>query len=526
MPDTTHRFLGLRENPFNITPDPRFLVQTGNVRQVFADLTHAIHAHKGLILLTGDVGTGKTILVHHLLAHLEKQGIPSSFIFNSHLDVDELFRMVLADFEIAGRRNTAPLALLQDWLAERGRMSGNAVLIIDEAQGLSLEVLEEIRLLLDMEAARGKALQVILVGQREFDEKLKRLEYRAIRQRIAVRCTTLALGRAEAEEYISGRLRAAGAGAGDIQFSQEASDLLYFYSRGVPRVLNLLCESSALYAHAAGAQAVSGEIVEEAAHQLQFDDYRPVGPNARRSRAAVAGAAGYDSGPASAPAWELPAQGQERIEKKYPVIQFPEALALNWTATPEAVSKQSAEKAKINTTAPKSDVSGVTVSEVKPEQPNVAVPPVGYEDQRLPEAPTVERLVEEEEVVEVAPAARMLAAVPAKPKTESKTVYARKAQAPLSPRGRARRGASDFSRSVRLTLNRAKRDIGDFGHTAAKSAARFAASMHREGVAWLGKQQSWNRMWDDVLRWLQEPIGGGKPHRSVSHKTAFPPPGD
>src|SRR5579872_6718165 len=190
MPDITHRFLGLRENPFNITPDPRFLVQTGNVRQVFADLTHAIHAHKGLILLTGDVGTGKTILVHHLLAHLEKQGIPASFIFNSHLDVNELFRMVLADFEIAGRRNTAPLALLQDWLAERGRMAGNAVLIIDEAQGLSLEVLEEIRLLLDVEAARGKALQVILVGQREFDEKLKRLEYRAIRQRIAVRCTT------------------------------------------------------------------------------------------------------------------------------------------------------------------------------------------------------------------------------------------------------------------------------------------------------------------------------------------------
>lgn len=523
MPDTTHRFLGLRENPFNITPDPRFLVQTGNVRQVFADLTHAVHARKGLILLTGDVGTGKTILVHHLLAHLEKQGIPSSFIFNSHLDVNELFRMVLADFEIAGRRNTAPLALLQDWLAERGRMAGNAVLIIDEAQGLSLQVLEEIRLLLDVEAARGKALQVILVGQREFDEKLKRLEYRAIRQRIAVRCTTLALGRAEAEEYISGRLQAAGAEAADIQFSQEASELLYFYSRGVPRVLNLLCERSALYAHAAGAQAVSGEIVEEAAHQLQFDDQRPVGPNGRRSRAAASGATQQDSSPANAPAWELSAQGQGRIEKKYPVIQFPETVGSSWTAAPEAVSRQRAETTKVNTTAAKSDVIGAPIAEAEPEPPNVDVPPLGDIGQQRPtEAPTVERLVEEEEVVEVAPAARMLAAVPARPKAEPKTVYAKKAQAPRSSRGRGRREVSGFSRSVRLTLDRAKRDIGNFGH----SAAKFAASMHREGSAWIGRPQSWNRVWDDVLRWLQEPIGGGKPHRSVSHKTAFPPPGD
>lgn len=520
MPDTSHSFLGLSENPFNITPDPRFLIATENVRQVFADLAHAIHARKGLILLTGDVGTGKTILVHHLLDHLQKQRIVSSFIFNSHLDINELFRMVLADFAIGPQRNTTPLSQLQDWLAERGRQSGNAVLIIDEAQGLSLQVLEEIRLLLDMEAARGRALQVILVGQRELDDKLRRPEYRPIRQRIGVRCTTMALSREEADEYVSGRLKVVGAGPEKIQFSRAAADLLYFYSRGVPRVLNLLCERSSLYAHATGSQPVSGDIVEEVARQLQFDDHRPIAPSPWRTRAAAAGVHRQDSSPMEAPTWELPAESRERIEKKYPVIQFPEALASEWTTTmsSEAGRELEAEKAKTSSTAMAAKAPDMTAS-TAPEALEPFKPasfPVTDEDARQAEAPTVESLVDEDEEAETAPVASLLAAVPAKPKQAAK---------PPERHPTAewrRRTPPGFDRPVRLTLQRLKRDVANFG----QSAARLAASMQRGSAAWFARPQSWNRVWDDLLRWLQEPIGGGKAHRSVSHKTAFPPPGD
>jgi general secretion pathway protein A len=278
MQRTLRRFFGLRENPFHVTPDPRFLVVTDQMRRTLAELTYAIETHKGLVLLTGEVGTGKTLLVRHLLDYLRRAEIPHALIFNPHLDVNNFFNLVLPEFGLSPRPNVSPVAQLRDWLAlPGGGHRDSAVLIVDEAQGLGLEVLEEIRLLSNADPARSRSLQVILAGQPELDEKLKRPEFRAIRNRISIRCSTRPLSRAEVDAYIGGRLKAAGAST-EIAFPSEAANLLYFYSRGIPRLLNVLCEHSLLRAYSNRLRAVSAEIIEEVAHDLQVDDLKPLGP--------------------------------------------------------------------------------------------------------------------------------------------------------------------------------------------------------------------------------------------------------
>jgi general secretion pathway protein A len=273
------RFFGLRESPFNANPDPRYLFLTSQIREALAGLTYGIQDRKGFILLTGEVGTGKTTLLNRLLDWLHRQQVATAFIFNSQLDVSNLFDFILADFEIPcdSREKSQVLLRLNQWLLERYRAGETAVLIVDEAQNLSLPVLEEIRLLTNLETSTEKLLQIVLSGQPELEEKLKLPQLRQFRQRITLRCHTAPLTLEETYGYIAERLRIAGAN-GEPIFSKEAIQAVHTYSLGIPRVMNLLCEHSLINAYVDHLRPVPVKLVEEVAREFQLDEIAPTAP--------------------------------------------------------------------------------------------------------------------------------------------------------------------------------------------------------------------------------------------------------
>jgi len=267
---------GLRENPFGVNPNPKHIFLTRQTQKAFDDMAAGIRTRQGLILLTGDVGTGKTTLINSLLAWLEGEGTPTALVVNSHLEANELFELMLDDFGVSGYgQGGSAFARLNAWLLELHRSGRTAVLIIDEAQGLPSHTLEEIRLLLNLETPIGKLLQVVLSGQPEFEQKLRRSELRQIHQRVAIRCRTAPMTSEETRACIRQRLRSAGAEDGSI-FSVEATDTAFFYSRGIPRIINLLCEHALLKALATGTRPVTASMIEDASRELQFDLDRPV----------------------------------------------------------------------------------------------------------------------------------------------------------------------------------------------------------------------------------------------------------
>jgi general secretion pathway protein A len=271
-------FFGLHDNPFRANPDPRYLVLTQQTQDSLDQLVEGIRSRKGLLLLTGEVGTGKTLLLNHLIEWLDRERIPKAFIFNSHLKVSELFDLILTDFGIPflAQRGT-PLVHFTSWLQDRFRAGETAVLIVDEAQGLALNVIEELCMLLNLQTPEGNLLQIILCGQPEFEEMLQRPGLRQMRQRVAVRCRTLPLTLEETHAYIANRLRVAGASDSEaLIFHPECVQALFLYSGGIPRVLNLLCEQAIIRASREHLRPVPGRIVGEAAHQFQLDGARPV----------------------------------------------------------------------------------------------------------------------------------------------------------------------------------------------------------------------------------------------------------
>jgi general secretion pathway protein A len=283
------RFFGLRENPFNVNPNPRYLFLTPQTQDALDKLTYGIQTRKGLFLLTGEVGTGKTTMVNHLLDRLHQQQTPTAFVFNCHMETRHLFDFILADFGVPSdsRTDSTILMRLNRWLLERHRANDNPVLIVDEAQGLSFEVLEEIRLLQNLETPSEKLLQVVLVGQPELEEKLNRHELRQLRQRITVRCRTAPLTLEECHGYIQSRLHIAGANGNPI-FTLEAMNAVSLLSRGIPRLMNLLCEDSLMSAYVEDVRPVPGRIVEEAARRFQLGEARSlVSPAAHINPAGV-----------------------------------------------------------------------------------------------------------------------------------------------------------------------------------------------------------------------------------------------
>jgi general secretion pathway protein A len=269
-------FFGLGRNPFNVNPDPRDLFWTPQTIRALTELTNAIETRKSLVVLTGEVGTGKTTLINHLLHSLRERELPVAFVFNSHLDIDNLYDFILADFgikeDLSRPRNVHKV--LQDWLFARRRAGQHPILIVDEAQGLSFQVLEEIRMLLNLEVEGEKLIQIVLSGQPELDLTLAKPQLLQLRQRISLRCKTAALTIAETHDYIHRRLEFGGAQHERI-FTPEALDAVYFYSGGTPRVVNLLCEQALMRAHSSHQIPVPSQAVEEVAREFQFDDFKP-----------------------------------------------------------------------------------------------------------------------------------------------------------------------------------------------------------------------------------------------------------
>jgi general secretion pathway protein A len=272
-------FFGLKENPFNVNPDPRYLFLTQHTQEALACLTYGIETRKGFILLTGEVGTGKTTLLNKLLDWLHEQNIATAFVFNPRLTVSEFFDFMMADFGIAcdSHDKSQRLLKLNHWLLERYRAGERAVLIVDEAQNLSSELLEEIRLLTNLETATEKLLQIVLCGQPELHQNLIQPELRQLRQRITLRAKTRPLTLEETRGYIAERLRTAGGLPGEI-FSPEAVDMLHRHAAGIPRVTNLLAEHALISAFVEQQKPISPEIVDAVARETEFCEATPTAP--------------------------------------------------------------------------------------------------------------------------------------------------------------------------------------------------------------------------------------------------------
>src|SRR6201981_3187262 len=236
-------FFGLRANPFNVNPDPRYLFLTRHTEEALACLTYGIQSRKGFVLLTGEVGTGKTTLINKLMEWLRLQQVATAFIFNSRMDVPQLLDFMMADFGIPcdTKSKSQILQRLYNWLLDRYRAGETAVLIIDEAQNLSDEVLEEIRLMTNLETFTEKLLQIVLVGQPELETKLKQPQLRQLRQRLTLRAKTHPLSLKETKASVQQRLRIAGSDGREI-FEPEALVSIHKYANGIPRVVNLVCE--------------------------------------------------------------------------------------------------------------------------------------------------------------------------------------------------------------------------------------------------------------------------------------------
>jgi general secretion pathway protein A len=265
-------FFGLRENPFNVNPDPRFLVPTQETKETLASLTYGVQQRRGFILLTGEVGTGKTTILNMFLEWLHKANLATAFIFNPRLNVIEFFDFMMTDFGIPCESDLKSQKLIRvsQWLLDHYRANQAAVLIIDEAQNLSDDVLEEIRLLTNLETAREKLLQMVLSGQPELEHKLNQPVLRQLRQRITLWCKTHPLTHQQVQVYINERLRIAGRESGAI-FSPGAVHAIHRYSRGIPRIINLLCDHALITAYAEGRSSVPEDIIDGVAKEFGLE---------------------------------------------------------------------------------------------------------------------------------------------------------------------------------------------------------------------------------------------------------------
>jgi general secretion pathway protein A len=270
-------YYGLKDNPFNVSPDPRYLFLTKQVEESLSGLMYAVGTRKGFVTLTGEVGTGKTTLLNRLLDWLRQQHAKTAFLFNSLIDSSQLFDFILAEFEIPceSHLKSQQLMKLNQWLLQRHSAGETAVLIVDEAQNLTYPVLEEIRLLTNLETSTEKLLQIVLSGQPELDEKLNLPELRQLRQRIMLRCRTSALTEEQTHAYVAERLRVGGAN-GEPIFSPEAIETVHLYSLGIPRVVNLICEHALINAYVEQQRPIQPKIIEEIAREFQLDEVQPI----------------------------------------------------------------------------------------------------------------------------------------------------------------------------------------------------------------------------------------------------------
>lgn len=265
-------FFGLQTPAFQASPDPRFLCMTPRTREVLASLQYGIAERKGFVVMTGEVGTGKTTLLKSVLSWFPEKIVSTAFVFNPRLDALDFLEFVLTDFGIPPRERTKSGMLLQlnRWLIDRFRENALCVIVVDEAQNLSQDLLEEIRLLTNLETSAEKLLQIVLSGQPELEDMLRMPSLRQLRQRIALWCKTQPLLPSETEVYIAERLRIAG--AKEAVFSPEAIERIHHYSGGIPRLVNLICEHAMITAYVEQVKPIPAWIIESVALDLDLRD--------------------------------------------------------------------------------------------------------------------------------------------------------------------------------------------------------------------------------------------------------------
>ncbi len=266
-------YYGLQEKPFGITPDPRYLYLGKGHREVFAHLLYGLRSGVGFIAVTGEVGSGKTTILRTLCSQLDESCYRLALIFNPKLTPIGLLQSINAEFGLTGRSRSLAVLVreLNVFLLEENRSGRTPVLIIDEAQNLSVNVLEQIRLLSNLETERAKLIQIVLVGQPELAGLLSRPHLRQLNQRIVVRCQLEALSREETATYVLHRLQVAGRADGAL-FSPTALEEVYRRTAGYPRLINLVCDRALLVGYAEERGQVNPREVRQAAREVAGSD--------------------------------------------------------------------------------------------------------------------------------------------------------------------------------------------------------------------------------------------------------------
>jgi general secretion pathway protein A len=272
-------FFNLKRTPFEITPDPAFLFPTRRHNEALAALYYGVRWRKGFVVLTGQVGTGKTLLLRCLLQLLKQsKDVSYAYLFNSRLSPTEFLQYIVSDFGLpsAGKNKAELLFDLCNYVVNRGLNKLTTVLIVDEAHHLSIEALEEVRLLTNLETAENKLLQIVLVGQPELDEKLDSVKLTQLKQRIAIRSHLEPLSFDETRGYIEKRMQLVACDAKRQEiFPTPTIASIYRHSRGIPRLINTICENALVSAYAKQMQAVPSELVDEIAKDFRLNVVRP-----------------------------------------------------------------------------------------------------------------------------------------------------------------------------------------------------------------------------------------------------------
>ena len=265
-------FFGFTQNPFNMSPDPSFLFRSTQHEEALANLIYGVQSRKGFIALTGEVGTGKTTMLECLRDFLYAQQVAFASLFNSRLTVEQFFEMLAYDLDLRCNQlsKTEVLLSLNNMLLERAAAGRTTVLIVDEAHNLDWAVLEEIRLLSNLENRKGKLLQIILAGQQELDRKLEAPEFRQLKQRIALRCTLRGFTDLETAAYVNSRMTRAGLKDQTV-IAPDLIQEIHFRSQGIPRLINAICDNLLLTAFALERRVATLEMLDEVTADMRLE---------------------------------------------------------------------------------------------------------------------------------------------------------------------------------------------------------------------------------------------------------------
>jgi general secretion pathway protein A len=265
-------YFGFSECPFSLSPNPAFYFRSEQHEEALANLIYGVQGRKGFIVLTGEVGTGKTTMLECLRDFLDSQHIAFAFLFNSRLTVDQFFQMIAYDLDLSCTRTskTEVLFALNTFLLQQAEKGRTTALIIDEAHNLEWDILEEVRLLGNLETRHGKLLQIILAGQPELDRKLEAPELRQLKQRIVLRCGLRPFSASDTERYVNARLGKAGMPVQTV-FPSEILAEIHQRTQGVPRVINSVCDNLLLTCFAAGSKVVSAEMLDEVSRDMRLE---------------------------------------------------------------------------------------------------------------------------------------------------------------------------------------------------------------------------------------------------------------